>query len=50
MRLLIDANLARQVAERLRGADFDAIHVGDLGLLNGSDSAIFDRAVADQLV
>jgi predicted nuclease of predicted toxin-antitoxin system len=38
------------VALRLREAGFDAIHVGDLGLLNGADSAIFDRAVADQLV
>lgn len=50
MRLLVDANLAPQVALRLREAGFDAIHVGDLGLLNGSDSAMFDRAVADQLV
>lgn len=49
MRLLVDANLAPRVAEHLRNAGFDAIHVADLGLLNASDSAIFDRAVTDHL-
>jgi predicted nuclease of predicted toxin-antitoxin system len=49
MRLLLDANLSPQVADGLRAAGFDAIHVADLGLITASDSAIFDRAVTDDL-
>lgn len=49
MRLLVDANLAPRVADQLRAAGFDAVHVVDLGLQSASDEGIFDRAVADGL-
>jgi predicted nuclease of predicted toxin-antitoxin system len=49
MRLLLDANLAPRVADELRTAGFDAVHVVDLGLKDAHDAAIFDRAVADGL-
>lgn len=47
MNLLIDANLSPKVAVALRDAGFDAVHVGDVGLLTASDDEIFDRAMAD---
>lgn len=47
MRLLVDANLSPQVAEGLRAAGFDAVHVADLSLVTASDDEIFDRATAD---
>lgn len=50
MNLLIDANLSPKVAGALRNAGFDAVHVGDLGLLTASDDEIFDRAVTDRSV
>lgn len=50
MKLLIDANLSPKVAEGLREAGFDAVHVTDLDLLTASDDAIFDRAVEDGYV
>ena len=49
MRLLLDANLAPRIADRLRTAGFDAVHVVDLGLQDAPDDAIFDRAVAEGL-
>lgn len=50
MKLLIDANLAPRVADGLRAAGFEAIHVGDLDLLTATDDQIFDRAAADGLI
>ncbi|MCB0977704.1 MAG: DUF5615 family PIN-like protein [Acidimicrobiales bacterium] len=50
MRLLLDANLSPRVAESLRDAGFDAVHVSDLDLLTASDDEIFDRAAEDGLV
>ena len=50
MRLLVDANLSPKVAEGLRHAGFQAVHVADLGLLTATDDQIFDRAVEDALV
>jgi len=50
MRPLLDANLSPRVAEALRDAGFDAVHVADLGLLTATDDEIFDRAAADGLV
>jgi hypothetical protein len=44
MRLLVDANLSPAVADGLRKAGVDAVHVVDLDLLTASDDAIFDRA------
>lgn len=50
MKLLLDANLSPKVAEGLREAGFDAIHVADIGLVTATDDQIFDRAVEDELV
>lgn len=50
MKLLIDANLSPSVADGLREAGFDAVHVADLDLVTASDGEIFDRAVSDGLV
>jgi predicted nuclease of predicted toxin-antitoxin system len=50
MKLLLDANLSPKVAEGLRQAGFDAIHVEDLDLLTATDDEIFDRSVEDQFV
>lgn len=50
MKLLVDANLSPRVAERLRSAGFEAIHVADIDLLTATDDEIFDRAVDDGLV
>jgi predicted nuclease of predicted toxin-antitoxin system len=49
VKLLVDANLSPRVAEVLRAAGFDAVHVVSLGLLTAADDAIFDRASADGL-
>jgi predicted nuclease of predicted toxin-antitoxin system len=43
------ANLSPRVAEALRTAGFEAIHVVDLGLVTVSDDEIFDRAAAGGL-
>jgi predicted nuclease of predicted toxin-antitoxin system len=50
MKLLVDANLSPRVVAGLQGAGFEAVHVGDLGLLTATDEEIFDRAVTDGLV
>lgn len=50
MRYLVDANLSPVVAERLRDAGHDAVHVADLGLLTASDEEILDRAATDDRV
>jgi hypothetical protein len=50
MKLLLDANLSPKVAEGLRQAGFDALHVEDLDLLTATDDEIFDRSVEDQFV
>lgn len=49
MRLLIDANLSPRVAEGLRFAGYDAVHVVDFTMVTATDDEIFDRAVADGL-
>ena len=50
MRLLLDANLSPRVAQALRTAGFDAVHVVDLDMGTATDDEIFDRAAADGLV
>jgi predicted nuclease of predicted toxin-antitoxin system len=50
VKLLIDANLSPRVAEGLRAAGFDTVHVLDLDLVTATDDQIFDRAAADDLV
>ncbi len=44
MRFLIDNALSPIVAERLREAGHDAIHVRDVGLTSAPDEEIFKRA------
>jgi predicted nuclease of predicted toxin-antitoxin system len=50
VRYLIDANLSPVVAERLRQAGHDAVHVGELGLLTAPDDEILSRAARDERV
>jgi len=50
MRFLIDNALSPVVAEGLRQADHDAIHVRDLGLAAADDETIFEHADRDQRV
>jgi predicted nuclease of predicted toxin-antitoxin system len=50
MRFLIDNALSPVVAEGLRQADHDAVHVRDLGLAAAADETIFDHADRDQRV
>jgi predicted nuclease of predicted toxin-antitoxin system len=50
MRFLIDNALSPVVAEGLRQADHDAIHVRDLGLAAADDQTIFEHADRDQRV
>ena len=45
MRFLIDAQLPPTLALWLREAGHEAEHVEDLGLRNGSDSAIWEHAL-----
>ena len=50
MRFLIDNALSPVVAEGLRQAGHDAIHVRDLGLAAADDVTIFEHADRDQRV
>jgi predicted nuclease of predicted toxin-antitoxin system len=47
MRLLLDANLSPRIAESLRAAGFEAVHVADLDLVTATDDEIFDQAAED---
>jgi len=40
MSLLIDANLSPRIADRLRQAGQEVVHVKDVGLLNATDNAM----------
>ena len=50
MRLVVDANLSPALIEGLAEAGFEALHVGDVGLLTASDAAIIEYARAHDLV
>lgn len=50
MRLPIDANLSHRVAELLREAGHDAVHVRELGLQHASDLRIADVAASEERV
>ena len=47
MNFLVDENLSPRVAELLRDAGIDAVHVLDIGLGGAPDIAVSARAVAD---
>jgi len=50
MRLLLDANLSPILVKPLTAAGHETVHVADVGLLTANDEAIFDYAVAEDLV
>lgn len=44
MKFLVDANLSPRVADRLREAGHESVHVGDVGLISADDDVILARA------
>lgn len=44
MRFLVNANPAARVAERLRNAGHEAVHVDDVGMGTATDDAILHQA------
>ena len=50
MKFLIDNALSPRVAEGLRAADHDAIHVRDIGLAAADDEELFDLAATDDRI
>lgn len=47
MRILLDANVAPRVARQLAVAGYDALHVGDVGMLGEPDEEILAYAAKD---
>jgi predicted nuclease of predicted toxin-antitoxin system len=50
MRFLIDASLSPVVADRLRAAGHDAVHVGEALRVDAPDSAVLDHAAEHERV
>jgi predicted nuclease of predicted toxin-antitoxin system len=50
MRLLVDNALSPVLAEFLRNAGHEAVHVRDIGLHHAADEDVFERAAAEDFV
>ena len=50
MKLLVDNALSPVLAERLRNAGHEAVHVRDIGLHHAADEDIFERAASEDFV
>jgi predicted nuclease of predicted toxin-antitoxin system len=50
MRLLVDNALSPVLAELLRNAGHEAVHVRDIGLHHAADEDVFERAAAEGCV
>ena len=50
MRLLVDNALSPVLAELLRNAGHEAVHVREMGLHHAADEDVFERAVAEDFV
>jgi len=48
MKLLLDESISHQIAEPLREAGHDVVHVADLSMLGANDAAVFEHA-ADEV-
>jgi predicted nuclease of predicted toxin-antitoxin system len=46
MRFLLDNNLSAKLAEFLRGAGHDVVHVRDIGMGSATDTVVIDEARA----
>ena len=46
MRFLLDNNLSPRLAELLRAADDDVVHVRDIGMVSATDPVVIDEARA----
>ena len=50
MRLLVDQNLARRVADALRATGHDAVHVAERGLAAADDDEILELAASENRI